>query len=72
MLAELNDQLGQLLKILAKDTLRITATAKLEGYTNAEIAIQFDVAERTIERRLQLPIHLFILNVATNPWWVLR
>ena len=33
MLAELNDQLGGLLKILAKDTLRITATAKLEGRT---------------------------------------
>jgi len=34
--------------------LRDLAGAKLEGYSNAELALRFDCSERTIERRLHL------------------
>ena len=34
--------------------LREVAMRKMEGYTNAELAEQFDCSERTVERGLQL------------------
>jgi DNA-directed RNA polymerase specialized sigma24 family protein len=34
--------------------LRDLAGAKLEGYSNAELATRFECSERTIERRLHL------------------
>ncbi len=46
---ELEDKLG-----LLSDDLCQIAVAKLEGYSNAEIAQQHDIALRTVERRLNL------------------
>jgi DNA-directed RNA polymerase specialized sigma24 family protein len=34
--------------------LQRVALAKMEGYTNAEVAVQLGVVERTVERRLEL------------------
>jgi len=44
---------GELLARLKDDELRQIALAKLEGYTNDEIAKQLRVKTRTIERKLQ-------------------
>jgi len=42
------------LKQLEDDDLRGMAVAKMEGYSNAEIAERFDCSLRTVERRLNL------------------
>lgn len=52
--AELVDQLEQLLGELQDTTLQQIAVCKMEGFTNAEIAQQLQVAERTIERKLKI------------------
>ncbi|MDC0936230.1 ECF-type sigma factor [Pirellulales bacterium] len=49
---EMAEQVEQLLARLEDDELRAIAVMKLEGYANAEIATRFDVAERTIARKL--------------------
>lgn len=54
MAAELIERFQQLMGRLADPMLRRIAVAKLEGYTNAEIAENLDVAERTVERKLTL------------------
>lgn len=51
--AELSEELEERLSLLEPE-FREYAVAKLEGYTNLEIAKMFDVAERTVERRLYL------------------
>lgn len=53
-LAEINEECSRLMALLADDELRQIARMRLEGFTNAEIAEQLDVIERTVERRLQL------------------
>jgi DNA-directed RNA polymerase specialized sigma24 family protein len=52
--AQVADECRRLLDHLGDDELRPVALAKLEGYTNAEIAQQLGIAEVTIERRLRL------------------
>ena len=48
------ESVEQLFSHLGVGQLRDLAGAKLEGYTNAELAQRFDCSERTIERRLHL------------------
>jgi DNA-directed RNA polymerase specialized sigma24 family protein len=52
--AQLADEYRCLLSGLADDDLSKVAVAKMEGYSNAEIAERFGCAPRTIERKLQL------------------
>jgi len=54
MLAIMNEQLEILLSSLRDDTLRLIALRRLEGFSNAEIATELDVSERTVERKLNL------------------
>jgi RNA polymerase sigma factor (sigma-70 family) len=50
----LQDNLVALLDALGDDSLRRIALARMEGYTNAEIAAQLGRSEVTVERRLRL------------------
>ncbi len=50
--ALLTEQCECLLDRLGDESLRTIALYKLEGYTNEEIAVELDCAERTIERKL--------------------
>lgn len=50
----LEESLEQFFSHLGVGQLRDLAVAKLEGYSNAEIAKRFECSERTIERRLHL------------------
>ncbi len=50
--ASVTEQVEALLDHLGDDTLRNVAIAKMEGYTNNEIAGQLGVKVRTIERKL--------------------
>lgn len=52
--AEMVEECQRLLGLLVDHELRALAIAKLEGYTNAEIALQLGYAEVTVERRLRL------------------
>jgi RNA polymerase sigma factor (sigma-70 family) len=51
--AMLADEVRSLLEMLPEEELRTIAIAKMEGYTNQEIAARLGWAERTIERRLK-------------------
>ena len=50
--AELADECRRLLDGLGDTGLRAVALAKMEGYTNAEIAVRLGCVESTVERRL--------------------
>lgn len=50
----LTDECRQLLDMLEDDTLRAVAIAKMEGYTNDEIAERLQVQTRTIQRKLRI------------------
>jgi DNA-directed RNA polymerase specialized sigma24 family protein len=52
--AEVTEECQRLLDGLADDRLRTIALAKMEGYSNEEIAHQLNCAPRTIERKLAL------------------
>lgn len=52
--AAMHEELRRLLGALPDDTLRTIAGRKLEGWTNAEIARELGVVERTVERKLGL------------------
>jgi DNA-directed RNA polymerase specialized sigma24 family protein len=52
--AQVADECRQLLGRLADADLEKVAVAKMEGYSNGEIAGRFGCAARTIERKLQL------------------
>jgi DNA-directed RNA polymerase specialized sigma24 family protein len=52
--AMMAEQCRRLLELLDDAELRTIAVAKMEGYTNAEIAAQLNRSERTVERRLRL------------------
>ncbi|MEM6979288.1 MAG: sigma-70 family RNA polymerase sigma factor [Planctomycetota bacterium] len=54
MIVMMNESLEDLLASLRDDTLRRIVVCRLEGYTNAEIAEQLEVSQRTIERKLAL------------------
>ncbi len=52
--AHVAEECGRLLDMLNDETLRTIALAKMEGYSNDEIAARLDVKTRTIERKLRL------------------
>lgn len=54
MVLMMQDSVEQLFSHLGVGQLRDLAVAKLEGYTNAELAQRIGCSERTIERRLNL------------------
>ena len=54
MVLMMTESCDELLAHLGEQNLRDIAVAKMEGYSNAEIAERFDCSERTIERRLHL------------------
>jgi DNA-directed RNA polymerase specialized sigma24 family protein len=54
MVLMMQESISELLSHFGVGQLRDMAVAKLEGYSNADIAQQFDCSERTIERRLHL------------------
>lgn len=54
MVLMMHEAVEQLFSHLGVGQLQELAGAKLEGYTNAELAKKFDCSERTIERRLHL------------------
>jgi DNA-directed RNA polymerase specialized sigma24 family protein len=54
MVVMMQESVEQLFSHLGVGQLRDLAGAKLEGYTNAELAQRFGCSERTIERRLNL------------------
>jgi RNA polymerase sigma factor (sigma-70 family) len=47
------DEVQRLLQMLPEEELRTIAVARMEGYTNREIADRLGCAERTIERRMK-------------------
>jgi DNA-directed RNA polymerase specialized sigma24 family protein len=51
-IAELTENCRRLLALLGDEPLRAVAVAKMEGYTNKEIAQRLHVSEPTIERKL--------------------
>lgn len=51
-LVALEEECRRLMDLLPDDRLRQIAQKKLEGYTNAEIAAELGVVERTIERKM--------------------
>jgi DNA-directed RNA polymerase specialized sigma24 family protein len=51
---QVREELDRLLSVLKDPVLREIALAKLEGYTNDEIAKRLNVVSRTIERKLLL------------------
>ena len=53
-LVAMSERCQRLMIVLPDEQLREIARRRLEGYTNAEIAKELNVVERTIERRLQL------------------
>jgi DNA-directed RNA polymerase specialized sigma24 family protein len=53
LVAAFTDQCRHLLDALADKTLRAVALAKLEGYTNKEIADRLELSTPAIERKLQ-------------------
>jgi DNA-directed RNA polymerase specialized sigma24 family protein len=53
-LVAINEQCSRLMTLLPDNQLRQIARRRLEGYTNAEIAKELGVIERTVERRIQL------------------
>jgi DNA-directed RNA polymerase specialized sigma24 family protein len=54
--AEMEEEFQRLLALLPEDELRLrdVAVAKMEGYSNAEIAEQLGWVERTVKRRLAM------------------
>ncbi len=54
MAAMVADECHHLLAVLEDETLRDIALAKMEGYTNAEIAERLGCVVRTVERKLRL------------------
>lgn len=60
--AEIADQLDVMMKLLDDEELVQIALWKLEGLTNAEIALRYNRTTRTIERKLQLIRKIWIRN----------
>ena len=63
-IAAVNEECQRLMNRLPDDQFRRIARLKLEGYTNAEIAKQFEVVERTIERKLEIIRGIWLPNDA--------
>jgi DNA-directed RNA polymerase specialized sigma24 family protein len=54
LVALMNERLMQLLRVLRDDSLRNVAVWRMDGYTNAEIAAEIGLGERSVERKLRL------------------
>ncbi|RMF41584.1 MAG: RNA polymerase subunit sigma-70 [Planctomycetota bacterium] len=54
MVLMMQESMEEFLGSLGVGSLRDLAVAKLEGYSNRELALRFECSERTIERRLHL------------------
>jgi RNA polymerase sigma factor (sigma-70 family) len=54
MVLMMTESFEQLLAHLGVGQLRDLAVGKMEGFSNAELAVRFECSERTIERRLHL------------------
>jgi RNA polymerase sigma factor (sigma-70 family) len=54
LLAIMEEEHQRLLALLRDDLLRRIATARIEGYTVAEIATDLSISTRSVERKLQL------------------
>jgi len=52
--AAMAEECSRLLEMLGEPELRQVAVAKLEGYSNIEVAAQLGCSERTVERKLEL------------------
>ena len=52
LVAEVAEETRRLLDTLNDEVLQTIARRKLEGYTNQEIAVELDVSERTVARKL--------------------
>jgi DNA-directed RNA polymerase specialized sigma24 family protein len=52
--AEVSEEFERLMNLLPDDAMRRLAAAKMEGYTNQELANMFGYSLRTVERRLNL------------------
>lgn len=50
----MSEEVGRLLELLEKQELKDLAIAKMEGYTNEELAKRHQCSTRTIERRVKL------------------
>lgn len=57
---QVTEELDRLLNALQDVTLTNVALAKMEGYSNAEIAAQLNVHARTVERKLRLIREIWI------------
>jgi DNA-directed RNA polymerase specialized sigma24 family protein len=57
---EVAEEYERLLALLGDSVLQRVAVAKMEGYTNREIAVQIGVKLRTIERKLNLIRELWL------------
>ena len=63
----IQDECRQLMEALADDRLRQIAAWKLEGWTNAEVARELGVAERTVERKLELIRSIWSIHEPLGP-----
>jgi RNA polymerase sigma factor (sigma-70 family) len=57
---EIAEECERLLDILDNEVLRVVAVAKMEGYSNDEIASKLGVKPRTVERKLKLIRELWL------------
>jgi DNA-directed RNA polymerase specialized sigma24 family protein len=55
--ARMADECDRLLRRLGDPILKTIALRKMEGFTNAEIAVELDVTLRTVERKVNLIRH---------------
>lgn len=65
--AEFAEQCDHLLQLLADNELRQIAVAKMEGYTNREIAERLGCAPVTIDRRLAIIRKTWLGELPNNP-----
>jgi DNA-directed RNA polymerase specialized sigma24 family protein len=52
LVAEMSDEVNRLFSRLGDERLKDVALRKVQGHTNAEIAVQLGCAERSVERKL--------------------
>lgn len=52
--AMISEEIQRLMEMIEDPQLKELAVAKMEGYTNAEIAERLNCSQRTVERRLKL------------------
>ena len=65
-LAMLADEYQRLMDLLPKDTLRLVALRKMEGYKNEEIAQELGLARRSIQRKLERIRQLWLAEVGNE------